>query len=121
MARILVADDAESMRDVLRSTLKFKEHDIATVQNGREAWDMLAVEPFDLLITAIAMPEMSGLELLAKIRASRESFSAMPVIVCTGRDRDVREEFIAARADAVIFKPISPVKLLEMTDFLLNS
>jgi DNA-binding NtrC family response regulator len=69
--RILIVDDDESVRFVVRRTLMSLRGDfsIATAEGGREALDQLAENAFDLLITDIRMPGMDGVQLTESIRA----------------------------------------------------
>jgi two-component system response regulator PilR (NtrC family) len=66
--RILVVDDEPSIREFLQIMLKREKMVVETAVNGREALEKLQDEDFDLIISDIQMPELSGLELLAKVR-----------------------------------------------------
>ena len=66
--RILLADDELSVRTSLRMALKLDGHTVAEAENGREALERFAQEPFDLVITDYCMPEMQGDELALNIR-----------------------------------------------------
>ena len=63
-ARLLVADDNKVNRLLLGRGLELQGHRVAMAENGRVALEMLAREPFDLLVLDIEMPEMSGFEVL---------------------------------------------------------
>ncbi|MBK8230239.1 MAG: sigma-54-dependent Fis family transcriptional regulator [Candidatus Eisenbacteria bacterium] len=80
MARILVVDDEESMRRFLSILLEKDGHQVAVASGGEEALGRIQAESFDVLVTDLKMPGMSGLELLAKVR---EAEPALPVIVLT--------------------------------------
>src|SRR3954453_3643011 len=67
--RILVVDDEASMRDMLRIVLRRDGYDVQVAPNGRTALDTLKREPFDLLLSDIRMPDLSGVEVL---RAAKE-------------------------------------------------
>jgi two-component system, NtrC family, response regulator PilR len=66
--RILVVDDEESIREFFEIMLKREGYDVLTAPNGREGLEELKKGAFDLVISDIQMPEMSGLELLAKAK-----------------------------------------------------
>ena len=68
MARILVADDEQSMRDFLEILLQRDGHDVATCGSAPEAVAAIEGDEFDLVISDIRMPGMSGLELLPRIQ-----------------------------------------------------
>lgn len=70
MPRILVVDDDSDMRDVLGETLTTLGHDVSRAASGREAMDVLALREFDLVLTDLVMPKVTGLDLLRWIKAS---------------------------------------------------
>ncbi len=80
MNKILVVDDEQSMRDFLKILLVKGGHNVVTAKNGDQALSMLDKQTFDLVISDIRMPGMSGLELLESIR---EHFGDLPVIMIT--------------------------------------
>jgi two-component system response regulator PilR (NtrC family) len=65
---VLVVDDEPSIREFLQIMLKREKMIVETASNGREALKILENKPIDLVITDLQMPEMSGLELLGKIK-----------------------------------------------------
>lgn len=67
-ARILVVDDEESIREFFQIMLKREGYEVLTAGNGREALDSLKKHPVDMVITDIQMPEVSGMELLTKVK-----------------------------------------------------
>ena len=117
--RVLLADDNESVRTILKLTLQFKGCTVIEVEDGAKAFEALKADStIDLLVTDIAMPGLSGLELLAKIRAD-PSLQKLPIVVCSA-EADAKEADILARgADAFLPKPCSPVKLMETVARLL--
>ena len=80
-ARILVVDDNEDNRYTLTRRLQregYEQVDLAT--NGREALDLIAQRPFDLVLLDIMMPEMNGYEVLERLKAD-DRLRHIPVIV----------------------------------------
>ena len=69
MARILVVDDDEQIRQMLVQTLQQAGYEVADVTNGTEAIAAAGLVPFDLMITDILMPETDGLEVISQLRA----------------------------------------------------
>lgn len=65
---ILVVDDEPSIREFLQIMLKREKMNVEVAENGRVALEKLATTPFDMVITDLQMPEVSGLELLAKVK-----------------------------------------------------
>lgn len=78
--RILIVDDEESLRRVLGILLKKEGYDVAAVANGSEALAAVQRSSFDVVLTDIKMPGMSGIDLLRAIRAHDPT---LPVIVMT--------------------------------------
>jgi len=68
MSKILVVDDEESIREFFQIMLKREGYEVLTAANGREALDTLKKVSADLVISDIQMPEMSGMDLLGKVR-----------------------------------------------------
>lgn len=81
MARILIADDQEMMRDSLAATLAREGHEVVAAADGQAAVERLG-QPgkFELLITDLKMPKMTGIELLQEAKKLR---AEMPVVVMT--------------------------------------
>jgi len=79
--RVLVADDEESIRELLMRTLALAEYDVETVADARAALDRLRMADYDLLIADLRMPGMDGLLL---IREARRMHPTLPVIIITG-------------------------------------
>ncbi len=80
MARILICDDQEMMRDSLASTLVREGHEVTAASDGGIALQRLSAGKFDLLITDLKMPRMTGIELLAEAKKLRPE---MPVVIMT--------------------------------------
>lgn len=79
--RILLVDDEPLVLAVLKEYLVTDGHEVITATDGKEGYEKLQKEGFDLLITDLAMPEMSG-DQLAK--ASKELYPQLPVLLVTG-------------------------------------
>jgi DNA-binding NtrC family response regulator len=80
MARILVVDDQEMMRDSLAATLAREGHEVTAAGDGPMAVTKLSAARFDLLISDLKMPKMTGMELLAEAKKLRPE---MPVVLMT--------------------------------------
>ena len=105
MARVLVVDDDDIVRDVVAYKVTNMGHDVATVADGEAGLDAARSGRFDLMLLDLLMPRMSGLEVC---RALRAEGNAIPVVMLTGKvlEDDVEAGF-AAGADDYITKPIS--------------
>lgn len=83
--RVLVVDDGEMNRRVLRAALAREGHESQEAANGREALELLAHRSFDVVLLDLVMPEMDGFETLAAIKAD-DAHRHLPVIVISGID-----------------------------------
>lgn len=79
--RILVADDEPVIRRLNSNLLITAGYQVDTAADGAAAWDLLEHNGYDLLITDHAMPKLTGLELLKKLR---HAGMTLPVIMATG-------------------------------------
>jgi response regulator RpfG family c-di-GMP phosphodiesterase len=70
-ARILVVDDERVIREILAEFLSLEGFSVNTVEDGEKALSELRLRPYDLLITDLKMPKLSGLQLLEKIEQER--------------------------------------------------
>lgn len=80
MKKILVADDEETVRMVLKQMLEQGGFEVETAKNGVEALAKLKADTFSMLISDINMPEMDGVELLGKAKAL---LPELPIIFIT--------------------------------------
>lgn len=101
--RLLVADDEDALRELLREALGSPEYVIEEAADGAEAIAMLGQTRYDLAILDINMPKKTGLDVL---RLIREKGFAMKVIMLTGRlGFSVGSESMLLGADEYITKP----------------
>ncbi len=68
-SRILIADDDQSVCLLLRYSLQAKGYQVQTASDGRQAFEMIREQPFDLVITDVRMPRMDGIQLLKRIKS----------------------------------------------------
>ncbi|MFI5395084.1 MAG: sigma-54-dependent transcriptional regulator [Candidatus Binatia bacterium] len=110
--RILVADDEESIRWVLQTTLAGEGHAVEQVETGDAALESLTRDRFDLALVDIKMPGLDGLELLSKVREARLT---TPIVIITAQNTMVNAiEAMKRGAYDYITKPfdIEEVRLL---------
>jgi two-component system, NtrC family, response regulator HydG len=80
MAKILIVDDQDMMRDSLAATLAREGHEVVCAYDGQAGLNKLGERKFDLMITDLKMPKMTGIELLGEARKVRPE---MPVVLMT--------------------------------------
>lgn len=79
--RIFVVDDEEMIRDLLKETFQRKGYDVDVVATGKEALSQLAGHPYDLVITDLRLPDISGMKVLAEAKKENPNLG---VILITG-------------------------------------
>ena len=110
MATILIVDDDILVRDTLHELLSFS-HQCHTADRAEQALAYLDIESYDVVLTDISMPGLSGKELLHYIQAKH---STTPVIVISGMaDDEAKQEILNVGAFAYFAKPF---KLEEIED-----
>ncbi|HYJ88582.1 MAG TPA: ATP-binding protein [Pyrinomonadaceae bacterium] len=111
-AKILVVDDEESVRELLRDLLEHEGCRVYLAPGAREALSLFEVHQFDGIFTDVGMPGMSGWELAQVIR---QRDGAIPIAVITGWGEAVgSDEQKAARVDWVVTKPFRADRIAEL-------
>ena len=110
--KILVVDDEEPVRELLRDLLEADGFRVYLAPGGREALSLFAVQQFDGVFTDVGMPGMSGWELAHAIRQRNEN---IPIAVITGWGEAVgSDEQKQARVDWVVTKPFRAERISEL-------
>ena len=116
MPKILIADDEDSMRQLVARAIAMDGHETVTAQDGAEALEILTREngAFDLLLTDIQMPVMDGIALALTVAAQ---FPDLTILLMTGfADQRERAHGLEALIYDVVPKPFSLQTLLEKVD-----
>ncbi len=104
MSQVLVVDDDENIRDTLYELLS-EEHLCQTAETAEKALARLDAESYDVVLTDISMPGLSGLELLGHIK---QKYPDTPVIVISGiSDQEYAQGMIRLGAFDYLLKPFS--------------
>ena len=112
--KILVVDDEEAVRELLRDLLESEGFRVYLATGSREALSLFEVNQFDGIFTDVGMPGMSGWELAHAIRQRNET---IPIAVITGWGEAVgSDEQKEARVDWVITKPFRAERISEMAE-----
>ena len=107
--RILIIEDDEEMRSLLKDSLEEERFETDSVSNGPDGIRKLVKEPFNLIITDIRMPDLTGLDILPGIKKLQPD---VPVIVITAfGSEDVYRRSIERGAAGYLKKPIRTNKL----------
>ena len=120
MAKILIVDDDEDIRELLMYNLKREGHDVSCAENGLEALDMIQSNIPDLIILDVMMPKMDGIEFCDLVKADP---SKKNIIICflTARNEDYSQiAGLESGGDDYVSKPIKPKVLISRINALLR-
>ena len=124
MYKILIVDDSDTMRKILKNIIKVipEISEIVEKKNGLEGKEAVLEENFDLILTDWNMPEINGLEFVQYIKGSGSaSVARTPVIMIT--TEGLKEQVITAIKAGVndyIIKPFTPMEVQQKVKKLLN-
>src|SRR6267378_1676889 len=115
MARILVIDDQEPIRRVVRRALEQDGHEVFDASDGELGMEILESQSFDLVITDIFMPGQDGIVTLRQIR---KRFPSLKVIVISGGDStgllDMRQDAEMLGAVKSLQKPFNAGEIMDL-------
>ncbi|MBK9441038.1 MAG: response regulator [Comamonadaceae bacterium] len=119
MKRILIVDDAATVRMYHRNILEDAGYHVSEAINGVEALEKALQEPFDLYIVDINMPKLDGFGLLRQLR-SEDIAHAPAIMVSTESDNNDQAAAVRAGANGYLTKPVKPEQLLTHVRLLLG-
>lgn len=111
--RILTVDDSGSVRALVSQALREAGFDVVEAVDGADALEKIT-GGIDLVITDVNMPNINGLELLARLRARPETKFVPILLLTTESHRAMREQAVAAGATGWIVKPFHPASLVAL-------
>lgn len=102
--RVLVVDDSITTRTLEKSILEHAGYSVTVAVDGKQAWQLVQEQPFDLVVTDVEMSQMNGFELTELIKQS-DRYNRVPVIIVTSLMKEAdRMRGIEVGADAYIVK-----------------
>lgn len=120
--RILVVDDFSTMRKIIKNILRqLGFNNVCEADDGTTAWETLNRDNIDFIISDWNMPQMTGIELLRKVRASEE-YAATPFLMVTAEAQQENIiEAVQAKVSNYIVKPFTPETLGQKIDKIFAS
>ncbi|MFA4858723.1 MAG: response regulator [Candidatus Margulisiibacteriota bacterium] len=110
--KIMIIDDEEAMCRILKQILEGEGYEVKTRNEGLLALDEIKQDSFNLVITDVSMPNLSGIEILAQVKQFKPD---LPVIFVTGSDVDaILKEALQLGLDGFIEKPFNIQAVLEV-------
>ena len=124
MTTILIVEDEDLLREGVQEVLEMNDYVVIGAADGVEALQWLSETPVDLVVTDLVMPNMDGVDFVAKLR---ERYTHLPVIVVSGSSHAVMARYglksiDVPGANASISKPFKSQDLLaKIAELLANS
>jgi CheY-like chemotaxis protein len=116
---VLVAEDHELSRVLLKEIIELRGHRVTAVSNGREALEEMERRTFDLVLMDIHMPEMDGVQATAEVRRREHDGPHLPIVAVTAEAAPgFRERYMAAGFTDFMAKPIEPDLLYALIESL---
>ena len=117
MAKILIVDDEDKIRTLIRKYAEFEGHTTSEAANGMEALELCRKESFDLIIMDIMMPVLDGLSACREIRKAGD----VPIIMLSARGEEYdRIGGFQLGVDDYVVKPFSPKELMLRVEAILK-
>ncbi|CAL60702.1 Phosphate regulon transcriptional regulatory protein PhoB [Herminiimonas arsenicoxydans] len=119
-ATILVVEDELSIVELLRFTLEDANWNVVAAGSVAAAWDLIQIRPPHLILLDWMLPDQSGLQLLSRVRESRQ-FRGLPIIMLTAKSMEEdKVTGLENGADDYVTKPFSPRELIARVTVLLK-
>jgi len=116
--RILVVEDEDEIRKVIKMNLEFENHEVIAVENGKKALQIIDNQHFDLMILDIMLPEVNGLQICEQVRLQN---SKVGIIIVSAKDTSTdRITGLKLGADDYLTKPFELEELLLRVNKLLK-
>ena len=104
--KILLADDEDSVLQIMAKRISAAGYNVVTACDGQEAWEKIVSEDPDVIVLDLTMPKMDGWQVLEKLRSSPTSKKWQPVIIVSGSDETHNmQKGIKLAADHYLIKP----------------
>lgn len=115
--RILVVDDFSTMRKIIKNILRqLGYNNVVESDDGTTAWETLNRDNIDFIISDWNMPQMTGIELLRKVRGSEEYATTPFLMVTAEAQQENIIEAVQAKVSNYIVKPFTPETLAQKID-----
>lgn len=113
MKKILVIDDAATVRMYHKKILKDAGFEVDEAVNGLEALEKVYLNEYDLYIVDINMPKLDGYSFVSRLRSSRDIKQSPVIMVTTEAEQEDKEKAYQAGANFYIVKPVKPDELVK--------
>jgi CheY-like chemotaxis protein len=118
MSKILVIEDDDVSRELMRMALESRGHEVTVAENGVNGYDTALFLTPDLIVTDIRMPGADGVHVVRRVRDT-PSLQSVPILVTTAYGTGTATFSLQAGADAFEPKPLNPQNFLATVERLL--
>lgn len=117
MYRVLVADDEEKIREVIREYAEFEGYEVTEAEDGMEALSLVREQDFDVIIMDIMMPRLDGFSAYKEIKKIKD----IPVLMLSARGEEYDKLFgFEIGADDYVVKPFSPKEVMARINVIIS-
>lgn len=109
MTKLLIVDDEQKIREVIKEYAEFNEFEVAEAEDGMDAIGMVRNEDFDIIVMDVMMPKLDGFSACKEIKKTKD----IPVIMLSARGEEYDKLFgFELGVDDYMVKPFSPKELM---------
>lgn len=120
MQRLLIVDDEDGIRSLVRMTLDSEDFEILEAREGRRALELARSERPDLVLLDVMLPDLSGIEICRRIKSDPLTASTSVVMLTAKAQHGDVGEAEEAGADGYFTKPFSPIALMRKVEDVLG-
>lgn len=105
MKKVLIVEDDFFIRKLYNEAFQTAEYEVSSIDNGQLASEFLEREPYDVILLDMMLPDMSGVDVLKKMRSTQNKNTNTPVFILTNNDdKEVIDNVVAAGANEYLLK-----------------
>ena len=120
MAKILTVDDSKVIRDLVKTVLVENGHDVVTANDGVEGLAATRNEQFDMILSDINMPNMTGISMVSKVRRLA-GYEYTPIVMLTTESSNFKKDKAKKMgATGWLQKPFDPERLMKAVNKLIS-
>lgn len=120
MARILTVDDSKVIRDLVKAALVENGHNVVTADDGVQGLEATRNQQFDMILSDINMPNMTGISMVSKVRRL-PGYEHIPIIMLTTESSDFKKDKAKKMgATGWLQKPFDPERLMKAVNKLIG-
>jgi DNA-binding response OmpR family regulator len=121
MRKLLIVDDEEGVRSLVRMTLESDKYEILEARRGQDALKLVREHLPDLVLLDVMLPDTSGVEVCRALKCDPAT-AAVTIVMLTAKAQNADlEDAESAGADGYFIKPFSPVALLRRVDTIFGT